>query len=144
MQHTLTAVIVTSTAALMAGGCGGGADARDRPQPKPRAAASVIEIVAPATDRGPLRFDKRRLTAKAGLIELRLANRDTRVHNIRIQKGERCCDAANDVGGTNTIDGGASTTARVQLESGRYWFLCSVNNHYNGEMGKMKGPLVVR
>ena len=144
MRSSIRVLALPAFAALGAG-CGGG----DQTAAKPRAAtpaapASVIELVAPMTPGDePLRFDQRRLRADAGLVELRLRNDDSRVHNVRIQRGDTCCDPANDVGGTDTIDDGTSTTARVRLEAGTYWFLCSVNNHYTGELGKMKGRLVV-
>ena len=108
--------------------------------------SDVIELTALVSNDKPYRFDKKELTAKAGLVEFRLTNLDPgSTHNIRIQTGEKCCDPANDVGGTDSIDGpDGKITGRVRLEPGTYWFLCSLGGHFDGDMGKMKGKLVVQ
>jgi plastocyanin len=130
---------------VLGAGCGEADDATAPPTTKPAAAppSTILEVTAPKSGARAFRFDVKSLRAKPGTIELRLRNDDTDAHNIRIQDGAECCDAANDVGGTNTISPARSETARVKLTPGRYWFVCSIGGHYDGDTGKMKGRLVV-
>lgn len=114
-----------------------------RPQVRP----DVLKVNAlrPGRD-GAYRFDVKRLEAKAGAITIDFRNRDTTSgHNIRIQTGSKCCFGRQneDVGGTNTIDSGAEQKATLTLEPGRYVFLCSLSGHWNSDVGKMRGTLVV-
>ena len=145
-----TAVLVTA-AALGAGACGddGAETAASAPKAKPKPAqeqvSSTIDLVALPSGSKPYRFDKKTLTAKAGLVELRLDNQDpSNTHNIRIQTGKKCCDPARDIGGTDSIDGPDQISAKVKLEPGTYWFICGLLGHFDGDMGKMKGKLVVQ
>ena len=68
-------------------------------------------------------------------LELELDNRGSLAHNLRVQEGEQ------DIGGTETFQGGESRTATVELEPGSYRMICSVGNHE--ELG-MSGDLEVR
>ena len=138
--------------ALLLAACGGdepsGGDA-SAAKPKPEApqeqVSDVIELTALPSGSKPYRFDKKKLTAKAGLVEFRLDNQDTTgTHNIRIQTGKKCCDPARDIGGTESIDGPDQVSGRVKLEPGTYWFICGLIGHFDGDMGKMKGKLVVQ
>jgi plastocyanin len=145
-MRTITWVLACVAAVGGGAGCGGDGDggvATGKPAPQQSTLSSVIELTPLESDTKPLRFDARRLKAEAGLVEIRLENTGTRVHNVRIQKGATCCDPANDVGGTDTVGGGEKAVARVKLEPGTYWFLCSVASHWKGERGQMKGPLEV-
>ena len=145
---TLVAVV---TAALGAGACGDDAEttatrvAAKKPKPPQEQVSDVVELVALPSGSNPYRFDKKTLTAKSGLVELRLDNQDpSNTHNIRIQTGKKCCDPARDIGGTESIDGPDRITGHVRLEPGTYWFICGLIGHFDGDMGKMKGKLVVR
>ena len=130
----------------LSAGCGQGDDAA-APATKESAAtppSTVLAVAAPKSAAGAaFRFDVTSLEAKPGTIELRFRNDDTVPHNVRIQSGAECCDRATDVGGTKTINGAQSQTARVELNPGRYWFVCSINLHHVGDLGQMKGRLVV-
>ena len=116
-----------------------------KPKPPQEQVSDTIELTALPSGAKPYRFDKKTLTAKAGLVEFRLKNADvSNTHNIRIQTGKKCCDPARDIGGTNSVDGPDEISARVKLEPGTYWFICGLIGHFDGDMGKMKGKLVVQ
>ena len=145
-------VLMSAILALAAPGCGGEEDTvqnaavntKAKPKPKVEPAATIIDIEATPTGVGePFRFSAKKLEAKAGIVEIRFVNADQEAHNIRIQTGKKCCDYEKDIGGTNTISENQKETARVKLAPGKYWFLCSINSHYDTDMGKMKGVLTV-
>ena len=147
----ISTLALIAAAAVGAGACGDDEPATSRaassakPRPAQEQPSSVVELVALPSGSNPYRFDKKKLTAKAGLVEFRLDNQDpSNTHNIRIQTGKKCCDPARDIGGTESIDGPDQITGRVKLEPGTYWFICGLIGHYDGDMGKMKGKLVVQ
>ena len=138
-----------AVAALALGACGDDAEpvatAKSKPKPAAPQVSDVLELVALPSGSGAYRYDKQKLTAKAGLVEFRLDNQDpSNTHNIRIQTGKKCCDPARDIGGTDSVDGPAKITGRVKLEPGTYWFICGLIGHFDGDLGKMKGKLVVQ
>jgi hypothetical protein len=57
---------------------------------------------------GVVKFDKERLSAKAGRIAFELTNDKRKGHNIRIHTGDTCCfrPGSRDIGGTRTIGTG--------------------------------------
>jgi plastocyanin len=140
----LLAVVATG---LAFAGCG-----ENDGVPAPARAASakpagpVLHLAAMPSAGGAFHFNVKRLKAKAGLVTIQLDNRDKFPHNVRIQTGSKCCfaDGSADVGGTNTTNGGTQVKGTVQLEPGRYVFLCSIGGHYDGDTGHMHGTLVVR
>jgi hypothetical protein len=139
----------TAFAALLIAGplaaCGDDDTSEEPAAPKP--APTVLEVTALRSGPdGAYRFDVKHLEAKAGPITIDFRNGDTTSeHNIRIQTGSKCCFGRQnkDVGGTNTIDPGTEETATLTLEPGRYVFLCSLGGHWNSDIGKMRGTLVV-
>ena len=70
-----------------------------------------------------------------GALRLRLRNSGSLPHDVRIQLGDR------DLGGTDSIPGGESATATVDLRPGRYRMLCTVGDH--AQLG-MTGTLLVK
>lgn len=142
------ALVAIAAGALAA--CGDdGEPAASTPKPKPaktaEAVSSVVDVATlPSSGGRPFRFDKKVLRAKPGLVEFRLDNRDRWTHNIRIQTGKKCCDPARDIGGTQSTTGPAKSVARVRLERGTYWFICGLIGHFDGDLGKQKGRLVVQ
>jgi plastocyanin len=93
------------------------------------------------TKPGVIEFDKKRLSARAGRIELELINEKRKGHNIRVHTGDVCCfrPGSKDIGGTRTI-GTGRTRAVVDLEPGTYTYLCSAGGHWRTQ----HGTLVVR
>jgi plastocyanin len=81
-------------------------------------------------------FDPARVVARgAGPLTIRLANRGSLAHNLRLFRSDE------DVGGTQTFPGGRTESARVNLEHGNYEMVCTVGDH--AELG-MTGTLQVR
>jgi plastocyanin len=70
----------------------------------------------------------------AGTLHLRLDNKGTLAHNIKVEKD------GNVLGGTPAFPAGGSRSATVRLPKGTYDFLCTVGDH--AELG-MKGKLKV-
>jgi hypothetical protein len=142
----LTAMLLAC--AGLCGACGSDAQggdtnaARATPASRPASVEATVLRLRAAAAPGKLLFDKKRLRANAGTIVLELTNPTQLGHNVRIQTGEECCSdsGSGDVGGTQTI-GKGTTRATLELEPGRYWFLCSVGNHWRRGQ---RGRLVVR
>jgi plastocyanin len=107
-------------------------------------AGTVLKVAALKSGGGAYRFDVKRLKANQGAISIEFDNGDAFPHNVRVQTGSKCCFGPQnrDVGGTQTIDGGARTKATVTLKPGHYVFLCSIGGHWNGA-GSMTGTLEV-
>lgn len=93
------------------------------------------------TKSGVVRFDKERLSAKAGEIAFELTNDRRKGHNIRIHTGDACCfgKGSKDIGGTQTI-GAGRTRVVLDLKPGTYTYLCSTGGYWRTQ----HGTLVVR
>jgi plastocyanin len=90
---------------------------------------------------GVVRFDKQRLSARAGRIAFELTNDKQKGHNIRIYTGDTCCfrKGSRDIGGTRTI-GPGRTRVVLNLRPGTYTYLCSTGGYWR----TAHGTLVVR
>lgn len=90
---------------------------------------------------GVVKFDKQRLSAKAGRIVFELTNDKRKGHNIRIHTGDTCCfrTGSKDIGGTRTI-GAGRTRVVLDLKPGAYTYLCSTGGYWRTQ----HGTLVVR
>jgi plastocyanin len=120
-------------------GCGGDNDGGGTPSrratsatAKPSGGGTTLRVTA--NPGGALRFDKRRLAAKAGTVAIVVSNPSSVDHSIAVQ-GQGIKREGQTVG-----QGG---TARVfaDLKPGRYEFYCPVDGHE--EVG-MKGTLSVK
>jgi plastocyanin len=112
------------------GGCGG-----DDDEGQPRAVTvkpnSTLRVTAEDYS-----FDPGRVVVHgAGRLTIRLRNRGSLAHNLRLRRGEE------EVGGTPTFGAGETRSGRVNLEHGRYTMVCTVGDH--AELG-MTGTLEVR
>jgi plastocyanin len=116
--------------AVLAAGCGGS----DEPP-------SQVLRLSVETQPGVTKFDKERLTARAGRIAFVLTNPRRKGHNIRIHTGDECCfgPGSKDIGGTRTI-GTGRTRVVLDLEPGTYTYLCSTGGYWRTQ----HGTLVVR
>jgi plastocyanin len=116
--------------AVLAAGCGGSDE-------EPTQVLRLSVVTAP----GVTKFDKDRLTAKAGRIAFVLINAKRKGHNIRIYTGDECCfgPGSKDIGGTRTIGTGRAR-AVLDLEPGTYTYLCSTGGYWRTQ----NGTLVVR
>ena len=137
-RATLTFVVASVAVVTGCGGeeDGGGQAQRSQPTATPTP-GTVLELTAPRRGNGEFRFDKRRLRADAGVIELRLVNNDEHQHNIRIHAGDTCCfkDGWKDLGGTPTIGRAEPpTSGTLELGPGTYTFLCDITGHWSERM----------
>ena len=142
-----TAFAILLLIAVPLGACGGDDDDESEETAAPKPAPTVLKVKALRSGPdGVYRFDVKELEAKAGPITFEFHNGDTTaVHNLRIQTGSKCCFGPQnkDVGGTDTIDSGTDQQVTLTLEPGPYVFLCSLGGHWNSDIGKMRGTLVV-
>jgi hypothetical protein len=97
---------------------GQGVEAKDGGRATP---VSQVLKLSVETAPGVVRFDKQRLSAKAGRIAFELTNDKRKGHNIRIHTGDTCCfrTGSKDIGGTRTI-GAGRTRVVLDLKPGTY------------------------
>jgi plastocyanin len=119
-------------AALAGAGCGG-----DNEEHGPGGPATTVPAGGPlvVTAREYALTPGNVVVARPGKLRLRLRNSGSLPHDVRIQRGDR------DLGGTESIPGGESATATVDLPGGRYRMLCTVGDH--AQLG-MTGTLLVK
>jgi plastocyanin len=113
--------------ALLVAGCGGD----DQPGRTVTAPASgVVRVVAKEYS-----FDPSTIVVRgAGMLRVTLKNEGSLAHNLKLMKD------GEELGGTPSFPGGESRSARLQVASGDYEFVCTVGDH--AELG-MKGKLEV-
>ena len=69
-------------------------------------------------------FDPGRIVVNgAGAVEIRLDNRGSLAHNLKVLEGDR------ELGGTPSFPGGEQRQGRVTLEPGEYRMVCTVGDH---------------
>ena len=83
---------------------------------------------------GALKFDKAELTAKAGEVQIEMANPSDVPHAVAIEGGE------DDKPGA-TVGKDGTSTASAKLEAGEYTYYCPVGGH---RAGGMEGTLTVQ
>ena len=116
--------------ALPLSGCGGG-----------KATSSASEPSAPATTLSissskPLAFDQKVYRARAGRVQITLANHSSAVHIASIEQGKTCCvqPGSRYLGGTTTASPGESTGGEATLTPGTYSLYCNVDSHWQQGM----------
>lgn len=104
-------------------------------------AKSVSQVLKLSVETAPgvVKFDKQRLSAKAGRIAFELTNHRRKGHNVRIHTGDRCCfrTGSKDIGGTRTI-GAGRTRAVLDLKPGTYTYLCSTGGYRRTQHGTLE------
>jgi uncharacterized cupredoxin-like copper-binding protein len=143
-RHPLLAAM--ACASLAAAGCGEDEEKKSAQADKrarPAAAAPIETIEIASVPPGKLRFAPSKLKLKAGTYKIVLDNRETVIHNIRIQTGSKCCfkPGAKDVGGTQTTSEVEKISGTAKLTPGRYVFLCTVGGHWQRGM---RGTITVQ
>ena len=131
-------VCAVALAAVWAAGCGGSGNGQASATPTPTATAtaaaassgggSTLTIAADPT--GALKFDKTKLTAKAGKITIDFDNPSAVPHAFEVAGKS-----------TSTITKGTAPPLTVTLKPGSYEFVCPVDGH---AAAGMKGTLTVR
>jgi plastocyanin len=131
--------LLAVTAVLALAGCGGsdekstGSSSSSSSSNSSASSGGGGETLKLAADKSALKFDKSKLTAKAGKVTLEMANPSQIPHAVAI-KGNGV-----DVDG-KTIGNGETSTASADLKPGTYTFYCPVPGH---EAAGMKGTLTV-
>jgi plastocyanin len=90
-----------------------------------------LALSAPAS--GALKFDKSKLTAKAGKVTITMTNQSSVPHDIAIKGGAS--------GQGNVVTSGGKSVVTLDLKPGKYTFYCSVDGH---EAAGMNGELDVQ
>ena len=132
--------IFGATALLALAGCGGGNDNGASSTTTSGGASTGAssggggggEQLTLAADQSQLKFDKTKLTAKAGQVTITMTNPSPLQHDIAIKGGT---NAKGDVVGQ-----GGKSVVTVDLKPGKYTFYCSVDGH---EAAGMNGELDV-
>ena len=131
--------LLAVTAVLALAGCGGsdekstGSSSSSSSSNSSASSGGGGETLKLAADKSALKFDKSKLTAKAGKVTLEMANPSQVPHAVAI-KGNGV-----DVDG-KTVGNGETSTASTDLKPGTYTFYCPVPGH---EAAGMKGTLTV-
>jgi len=133
-------LIFTVFALLAVAGCGSSSDNNTTSSP---GAATSSGGAASSTSGGgqqlsleadpqQLKFNTKKLSAKAGKVTITMTNQSALQHNVAIKGG---VDEKGDVVGQ-----GQKSTVTVDLKPGKYTFYCSVDGH---EAAGMNGELDV-
>ena len=131
--------LFAAVAVLALAGCGGD-DNESTTKSTPEATATKAaasggggETIKLAADTSALKFDKDKLTAKAGKVTLSMANPSSLPHAVAIEGN------GVDVDG-KTVQKGGTSTASADLKPGKYEFYCPVDGH---KAAGMTGELTV-
>jgi plastocyanin len=135
--------VIAAVAVLALAGCGSdnkesaakststpAATATDTPASSSGGGGQTVKLSA---DVSALKFDKTKLTAKAGKVTLSMANPSGIPHAIAVEGN------GVDVDGKTVTKGGTST-ATADLKAGTYEFYCPVDGH---KAAGMEGKLTV-
>ncbi len=130
------AAVLAAAAALLLTGCGGSTDETGAPASSSSAAAPSSSASSDAPAESPAEaggtitvtgvdfaFEMDSTELAAGDYEIEFVNDGGASHDVRVERD------GEDVGGSEVIPPGETTTAEVTLEPGEYVFYCSVGNH---------------
>src|SRR4051812_38024532 len=107
--------------------CAGIASPAQAPAVQPTAHAATTTITISAAANGDTRFSRTKLSARAGVVVLRLKNPSDSDHAIAIGSRE----------GREVGRGGVSRIS-LRLKAGRYTYYCPVDSHRaNGMRGRL-------
>lgn len=138
-MHTLSRIPVVAAlgVGLAIAGCGkdNNKSSSSSPPPPPAAAATASETLHLMADPGgALKFNKTKLTAKAGKVKIVMDNPSQLPHGIGVDGN------GVDVDGP-TVGSGKTSTITADLKPGTYEFYCTVKSHHQAGM---KGTLTVK
>jgi plastocyanin len=112
--------------------------AQEAPAPTPTTPAAgggaSTNLQIAADESGQLKFDKDKLSAKAGKVTITMDNPSPVAHAVGIEGGGVDEDG-------DTVNMGGKSTVTVDLKPGTYEFYCPVDGH---EAAGMKGTLTVK
>ena len=138
-MHTLSRIPVIAALGigLAIAGCGDDDETSSSasPPPPPAQAASASQTLQLSADPGgELKFDKTKLTAKAGSVKIVMDNPSQLPHGVGVDGN------GVDVDGP-TVGNGERSTITADLKPGTYEFYCTVDAH---QKAGMKGTLTVK
>jgi plastocyanin len=130
--------LIAALAVLALAGCGGSdkeSTATSTSTPADTAAASGGggQTIKLSADASALKFDKSKLTAKAGKVTLSMANPSGLPHAVAVEGNGVDKDG-------KTVQKGGTSTVTVTLKAGTYDFYCPVDGH---RAAGMEGKLTV-
>lgn len=127
-----SAAIVAATIVTAVATAGESGEDETPPAPAPSGAPTTLRLASDPSGRPA--YDVDRLTAPAGQVTIRFANRSPVPHNVTIAGGSGV------VAATKTITA-ADAELTTRLSPGSYTFFCSVDAH---RQAGMRGTLTVR
>jgi uncharacterized cupredoxin-like copper-binding protein len=132
-RATLPAV---ATAALAMAACGGDDDEETATQTQPSDVNTATEsLEVSAVPDGSLAFEEDSLQTEAGSVTVTFRNPAPVAHDFCVED-----PGGEEIGCTNIVADGDTSTTTLDLEPGEYTFFCSVAGHREGGM---EGPLTV-
>jgi plastocyanin len=139
----LLMMLFVVAAVPFAAGCGGDNDDESSTTPAtttsttnttPAAGGATTNLKLSADPSGALKFDKSKLSAKAGKVTITMDNPSSVQHAVSIEG-----NGVDEDG--KTVEKGGVSTVTASLKPGTYEFYCPVTGH---EEAGMKGTLTVK
>jgi len=135
--------LIAALTALVLAGCGSSNSKSEKSagtstpsattQSSSSSASGGGETLKLAADKSALKFDKSKLSAKAGTVTLVMANPSGIPHAVAVEGNGVDKDG-------NTVGNGGTSKVTVKLKPGTYEFYCPVDGH---KQAGMKGTLTV-
>jgi plastocyanin len=158
MRRALVLLVSATTAAGLLAGCGSDSNSSsgDGASTPTQPAAETSNAVSAAdgkvtVDANEYAFDPKAITAKPGKLEITLDNKGKIPHELVVLKtdeapgslkisGGRVSEDAS-IGEVSEIDGGGSKSATVDVQPGKYVYVCNIPGHYGDGM---RGQITVK
>ena len=155
-RRALVLLVSATAAAGLLAGCGSDSDSSsdDSASTTTQPAAVTDRAVAAGkvtVDASEYAFAPETITAKPGKLEITLDNKGKIPHELVVLKTDEAPDALKvsggrvsedaSVGEVEEIDGGGSKSATVDVEAGKYVYVCNIPGHYGDGM---RGQLTVK
>lgn len=153
LRRWLVALVIAAVAAPLAA-CGSDDESDDSASTTTQPAAVTDRAVAAGkvtVDASEYAFAPATITAKPGKLEITLDNKGKIPHELVVLKTDEAPDALKvsggrvsedaSVGEVEEIDGGGSKSATVDVEAGKYVYVCNIPGHYGDGM---RGQLTVK
>lgn len=133
--------VLGATALLALAGCGGGGNSSSNTSSSSTSSGGSSassggggqQLALSVPSSGQLKYDKNKLTAKAGKVTITMTNQSPLQHDIAIKGGASAKGKVVGQGGKSVVT--------LDLKPGKYTFYCSVDGH---EAAGMNGELDVQ
>jgi uncharacterized cupredoxin-like copper-binding protein len=158
MRRRIAALVLVPAACALLAACGSDSDSDSEDSASTATQPAADTSNATAADNGKITvgateyaFDPKALTAKPGKLEITLDNKGKAPHELVVLKTDAAPGSLkvtdgrvsedDAIGEVEEIDGGGTKSASVDLEAGKYVFVCNVPGHY---ADGMSGSLTVK